>query len=533
MRTRFLEFVKSNYITVALSLLMLLILIGAAFTFYNRQVMVENTILQKQTEAVKENLNNIFESDLRRMDLGLRGYALTKNEQLLQPYNDGINEIQYTIKNIDSLLRAQKLDTLVDEFNKFQGNLESFINVMKQLRAYADEGNQEAFVALLNEDKGFDLWNAWAPIFFKAQAYEDELLEHARESYQSAQNRNLVIQIILILFSIPTIASVVYRLKKNSRNRSKLLKTFSDYNRTYVFNPGTEISDDYEVIIDNSIGNLKKASTFIKEITKGNYTINWEGLDNENKKLNKDNLVGDLIKMRDQMKEVKDEGDRRLWSTDGLAKFSDVARRNQNSFEQLTLEVVKFLANYLEAQQGSLFVIQDEDKNDDPYLELMACYAFDKKKYLEKKIDIGKGLVGQTYLEGQTVVLTDLPQGYINITSGLGDATPGCVIIVPMKYNERTEAVFELARFEPFAPHEIDFLEKAGEVMASSIYSTKINERTSVLLQQSREQAEAMRAQEEELRQNMEEMQATQEEMRRREQERERERLAQQNNSDH
>jgi hypothetical protein len=86
-----------------------------------------------------------------------------------------------------------------------------------------------------------------------------------------------------------------------------------------------------------------------------------------------------------------------------------------------------------------------------------------------------------------------------------------------MKYNERVEAVLELASFVKFEPHEVEFLEKAGEVIASSIYATKTNERTTKLLKETQEQAEVLKAQEEELRQNMEEMQATQEDMRRRE----------------
>jgi hypothetical protein len=84
-----------------------------------------------------------------------------------------------------------------------------------------------------------------------------------------------------------------------------------------------------------------------------------------------------------------------------------------------------------------------------------------------------------------------------------------------MKYNEKVEAILELASFSLFQDHEVQFLEKAGEVIASAIYSTKINERTSRLLKESQEQAEVLKAQEEELRQNMEELQATQENMRR------------------
>jgi hypothetical protein len=286
-----------------------------------------------------------------------------------------------------------------------------------------------------------------------------------------------------------------------------------------MFDSGQPLTNaNAQEIINSSILNLKKASTFVKEISAGNYQANWEGLNQENLNLNRENLAGDLIKMRDQMKRVKEEDEKRLWMTEGLSKFSDVVRINQDNVEKLSNEVVRFLAKYLNAQQASLFVLQDSDVNDQ-HLALTACFAFDKKKFVEKRIEIGAGLVGQAFLEATTNVLTQIPPNYIHITSGLGDATPRCLIIVPMKYNEKVEAVLELASFDRFQDHQVQFLEKSGEAIASALYSTKINERTSKLLKESQEQAEVLKAQEEELRQNMEELQATQENMRRREEE--------------
>ena len=76
----------------------------------------------------------------------------------------------------------------------------------------------------------------------------------------------------------------------------------------------------------------------------------------------------------------------------------------------------------MEAQQGGVFLLQEEE--DDQYLELVACYAFDKKKFVEKRIDIGEGMIGQAFMERNTVVLKEVPKGYTHITSGLGEATP-------------------------------------------------------------------------------------------------------------
>ncbi len=512
--------IKDNFITISLTVLMVLLVFNTALIFYNRSVMVTNNTLQRQTEEVKKLWIAIFDGNLRRMDMGLRGYALTRNPQMLDPYHSGLRDMAGTVRNIDSLLAVQNQDSIAQLFEPFKLKLNEFLAHNEKMRKLAEEGNLEEFVKLLNLDKGFDLWKAYAPMFNYMLAHQDRVMQEARLRYQRALDRNVLFQIILIVLAIPALITVLYRIRRDAKARKRLLLDFEENNRKYMFNPGTDLPDDNpQVIIQNSIANLKKASTFIKAMASGDYGVQWDGISDANRELNSENLTGDLIKLRDQMKKVKETDEKRIWSTEGLAKFSDVARNNQNNIEKLSNEVIRFLTKHLQAQQGSLFLLQDDD-NDEPYLNLAACYAFDKKKFINKRIDLGSGLIGQAYLEGSTIVLTEIPNGYITITSGLGDATPTCLIIVPMKYNDRVEAVLELASFTKFQPHEIEFLEKAGEVIASSIHSTRTNERTSKLLSASQQQSQMLRAQEEELRQNMEEMQATQENMRRMEKER-------------
>ena len=130
-------------------------------------------------------------------------------------------------------------------------------------------------------------------------------------------------------------------------------------------------------------------------------------------------------------------------------------------------------------------------------------------------MEIGEGIVGQCYLEAHTIYMAKVPSNYMSITSGLGNANPSALLVIPLRTNDKIEGVLELASLRPFKPHEIEFLEKLGELLASSIVTVRTAEKTTKLLQVSQEQAEEMRAQEEEMRQNMEELEATQEQMNR------------------
>ena len=262
--------------------------------------------------------------------------------------------------------------------------------------------------------------------------------------------------------------------------------------------------------IKSMIAGFKSKTDFAIAIGYGNYALEYEALGD------KDNLGNALIEMRSNLKKATEEDKKRSWATEGLAKFVDILRSNNARTANLSENILTNLVKYLKANQGTMFVVNDEDEKD-VRLELVACYAYDRKKHVEKRIEIGEGLIGQAYLEKDIIYLTEVPDNYVTITSGLGDANPRCVLIVPLKMNERVYGIIEIASFVPFEKYMIEFTDKLGESIASTIAATKINDRTSALLAQTQIQAEEMRAQEEEMRQNMEELQATQEEMGRKE----------------
>ncbi|MEQ9658525.1 GAF domain-containing protein [Fulvivirga sp.] len=259
---------------------------------------------------------------------------------------------------------------------------------------------------------------------------------------------------------------------------------------------------------------FQRSTSFVAKIGEGKLDEKLEGIDES--KVSEKSLEWALLNMRDQMKRMELEEAERKWSTGGLAKFVDILRANDN-VQELSDAIISNLVDYTKSNQGGIYIINEEDPQS-KYLELISLYAFNDKKYNQKSYRLGEGLVGQTYLERKTIYLFEIPEDYIEITSGLGDANPTTILLVPLKIENDIYGVIELASFHEFEEYQIQFVEKLGESIASTIAGVKANEKTKHLLEESQQLTEQMQAQEEEMRQNMEELSATQEEMARKEQ---------------
>jgi methyl-accepting chemotaxis protein len=268
---------------------------------------------------------------------------------------------------------------------------------------------------------------------------------------------------------------------------------------------------------------LTNIFNFSLEIGKGNFDTHFNPLSDD------DVLGHSLLDMRNELKKAadeegrrKEEDEQRNWAAQGVAKFSDILRKNTDELDELSYNIISNLVKYTNSNQGGIYIINDNDK-ENLFIEMKASYAYDRRKFITKRIEIGEGLVGRCYQEKEKIYLTEIPGDYMKITSGLGEDSPRALLIVPLVYNDVIYGLVEIASFDEYPAHVIEFIERIGESIAATISSSKAQIQTALLLEQSQQQAEEMSSQEEEMRQNMEELRATQEQSARREEELQRE----------
>jgi len=183
------------------------------------------------------------------------------------------------------------------------------------------------------------------------------------------------------------------------------------------------------------------------------------------------------------------------WLKSNLAKFTQMLQ-GQKDLNTVTRRILSELARVVNAQRGMFYILEQDEK---PHLRLFATYAGQHDFSLDRQIALGEGLVGQVALEKERILLSNVPKDYIRITSGLGDATPLNLIVLPVLFEKEIKAVIELASFETFNETHLDFLGQLTESIGIVLNTIETNSRTEHLLEQSTSLADELRRANEEL----------------------------------
>jgi HAMP domain-containing protein/CheY-like chemotaxis protein/signal transduction histidine kinase len=214
----------------------------------------------------------------------------------------------------------------------------------------------------------------------------------------------------------------------------------------------------------------------------------------------KDN-VNEMIR---NLRETTQQNSEQDWLKTNLAKFTRLLQ-GQRDLTEVSKTVLSELAPLVNGQHG-VFYMMDESQPEAPRLQLLSAFAFKERKNLAKQWALGEGLVGQCAAEKQRILLTNVPGDYIEITSGLGEARPLNIIVMPIIFETKVRAVVELASFTLFSQIHQAFLDQLGESIGIVLNTIEANMRTEELLKQSQSLAQELQSGQEELRQTNEEL---------------------------
>ena len=242
---------------------------------------------------------------------------------------------------------------------------------------------------------------------------------------------------------------------------------------------------------------LESFKTVIKQATRiseGDYTheIQPRG--------DKDSLGMALQVMTRTLRKNSEDMNRQDWLKSGMAELSTKLSGDQ-SINDLTQELIKFLVKYLDGQMG-LFYLFDEKEE----LNLAATYAFHDRKGNFSRLKLGEGLVGQAALEKEIIVFKDIPEDAPMLNFGVDEKIPSHFIIAPLVFEKLLLGVVQVGKLEPFSEMQRKFIEQVIEPASIALNTASSRSKVKKLLDQTQQQAERLQVQQEELRQTNEEL---------------------------
>ncbi len=306
--------------------------------------------------------------------------------------------------------------------------------------------------------------------------YIDKMVAKKRAALQrQVKSMILTVSIIGLLFIFLSIFALYTFGRTITDPLEKIRQALSEMAKgkpieSFEMNRNDEIGD-MKKSLDQLIEGFHKYSYFALEIGRGNFDVKFEKLSDE------DLLGNSLLQMRQSLIEARNkeierrrQEEIRRWINEGINRFSDIIAVSDN-IDIMAERVITRLVDYVGASQGGIFILNIENEKT-RYLELKAMVAFNRRKYLKKRIELNEGLIGACFMEKQPIYLTDLPDDYLEIRTGIGAAMPKNVYITPIKYEDKVYGVIEVASFSLFESHHKQFLDSVAQLMAISL-STK------------------------------------------------------------
>ena len=208
-------------------------------------------------------------------------------------------------------------------------------------------------------------------------------------------------------------------------------------------------------------------------------------------------LKDNVNKMIRTLEETTLKNNEQDWLKTNLTKFTQ-RLQGQKDLLPVARLILSELAPLVNMQHG-VFYMCEQVEGAEKELKLLSSYAYRERRGLSNSFALGEGLVGQCALEQERILITDVPDGYVQINSGLGSAAPRNIVVLPVMFEGEVKAVIELASFHEFKPIHLNFLDQLTTSFGIVLNTIEANMRTGTLLTQSQTLTQELQSQQQEL----------------------------------
>jgi PAS domain S-box-containing protein len=261
--------------------------------------------------------------------------------------------------------------------------------------------------------------------------------------------------------------------------------------------------NNVKIVREDEFGQLQKAFKGISEslketaevsnaIAAGDFSKSVKVKSDKDLLADSINKMSGFLKKKQKDDEIREKDEeKQKWLNRGLSLISDVLKTNQDNTMHLADKLIKSLVEFLDLSLGGIYIKELSDDEKTMY-RLIVAYAYSEQKFIEKKFYSGESLVGSCASEKRMVYMSNIPDAYIKILSGLGEAVPKSLILIPIIYNDEVFGVLELASLKAISEQEQDFLQQAADNIASTLSLTRISSQSADLLIKTQQQAKEL-----------------------------------------
>lgn len=347
-------------------------------------------------------------------------------------------------------------------------------------------------------------------LLFKQQ--QEIILNHDIISENSSEIRRMIrifLLAVILLFFIFFLVIEIY-VNKSFKKLAGLLEMLSKGTiPPKIITERHDQTGKTSVILNKLIDYYNRLSLILKKILNKELDTDFvpDGPDDEPGNIIYGILQSMKLSNEEQQRNKKEEFER-IWTAEGIVMINEIIGKSWDEPGDLGYRLIRKIAEYTVSRAGAIFLV-DKPGEGESFMEMLASYGLARPKNQEKKLAAGEGLIGRCVIENKTLYITDIPDDYLKIKSGMGESDPVSLLIVPLHLNDNVFGVIELASFSLFDTYKIKFVEIIEGSIASALSKLQINIQTSQLLEQTKAQAEQLAVQKNEMERNLEELRRT------------------------